>query len=144
MAEWVGSNIAITVSGGNLGTTVNVEAQFKMAKITGTVEAVEVTRGKNKKHKNFANGMHEYPAEVTLGIDDGDIYPDYLELDQEYIWTFYPNDNTAGQPMHQQKYMLEEVPLEIEVGRGERVYKIKLKQCEDPVINMFELGVVAS
>ena len=144
MAEWVGDNIYLQFAGGNLGAPVQVQSQHKMVKIAGTVQAVDVTRGPAKKHKNYANGMHEYPMEITLGIDDSDIYPDYLELDQEYTITFAPNGNTAGQPLHVQKYMLEEVPLELEVGRGERVYKIKLKQTEDPVTNIFELGVVAA
>lgn len=144
MAEWVGDNIYLSFQGGNLGGEVQVQAQHKMVKITGSVEAVEVTRGRAKKHKNFANGMHEYPMEITLGIDDGDIYPDHLELDQEYTVTFAPNDMVAGQPLHVQKYMLEEVPIEYEVGRGERVYQIKLKQTEDPITNIFELGVVAA
>lgn len=143
MAEWVGNNVGIEISGGNLGSAVTLDTTWKSVKLTGSVDPIDVTRGKNKKHKNYANGMHEYPAEVTIGIDDGDIYPGYLELDQEYDWKFYPNDNNTGQPMHQQKYMIEEVPLEIDVNRGERVYKIKLKQTDDPTINMFELGVVA-
>lgn len=142
MPEWVGDNVYIQFEGGNLGAAVEVQANHKSVKITGTVEAIEVTRGPNKKHKNYANGMHEYPMEITLGIDDSSIYPAHLELDQEYTITFAPNGNTSGEPLHVQKYMLEEVPLELEVGRGERVYKVKLKQTEDPVTNMFELGVV--
>lgn len=143
MAEWVGDDIYLSFQGGNLGSETQLQAQHKMVKISGTVEAIDVTRGANKKHKNYANGMHEYPMEITIGIDDADVYPDYLELDQEYTVTFAPIGNTTGNPLHVQKYMIEEVPLELEHGRGERVYKIKLKQTEDPVTNIFELGVVA-
>ncbi|MGJ3241164.1 MAG: hypothetical protein ACFE0Q_20810 [Anaerolineae bacterium] len=141
MAEWVGDNIFIQFEDGNLASAVEVQAQYKKVQITGTVEAIETTRGPNKKHKEHVPGMHEYPMEITLGIDDSDIYPDYLELDQIYTVTFAPNGNTSGNPQHVQEYFLEEVPVSYEMGRGERVYEIKLKQHAAPTVNIFELGV---
>ena len=53
MAEWVGDNIYIQIEGGNLVAAVEVQARYKMVKIGGTVESIDVTRGPNKKHKNF-------------------------------------------------------------------------------------------
>jgi hypothetical protein len=44
--------------------------------------------------------------------------------------------------MHVQPYFIESIPVEVETGRGERVYAVKLKQGGDPTTNMFELGVV--
>ncbi|PSN79619.1 hypothetical protein C8B47_10805 [filamentous cyanobacterium CCP4] len=144
MAEWVGDNIYIQFEGGNLASAVEIQGEYKKVKLTGGVSAIETTRGPNKKHKMNVPGMHEYPMEITVGIDDSDIYPDYLELDQIYTVTFAPNGNTVGQPLHVQEYFLEEVPIEYEMGRGERVYAIKLKQHDAPTVNIFEQGVVAA
>jgi len=142
MAEWVGDNMYIKFEGGDLVTPVEVQARWKKAKMEGTVDPIDVTRGAAKKHKKFAPGMHEYPLEITLGIDDSSIYPNELKLDKIYTITFCPNGNVTGQPMHVQPYFLQSVPLEIETGRGERVYAVKLKQAGDPTTNMFELGKV--
>lgn len=144
MAEWVGDNVYINISGGNLGSDVEVSSRWKMAKMEGQVDPIDVTRGSNQKHKRFLPGMHEYPLEIRLGIDDTSIYPDELELDQVYTITLAPNGNTAGEPLHVQDYFIESIPLEIETGRDERVYAVKFKQASAPTTNMFELGVVAA
>jgi hypothetical protein len=143
MAEWVSDIMYIKFEGGDLVTPVEVQARWKKVKLDGGVEPIETTRGPSKKHKQFKPGMHEYPMEITLGIDDASIYPDELKLDKIYTVTFCPNGNVVGQPMHQQKYFIESIPIELEAGRGERVYAVKLKQEDGPIVNIFELGKVA-
>lgn len=142
MAEWVSDNMYIQISGGNLGAPVELQARWKSIKLDGTVEPIDVTRGAAQKHKSFAPGMHEYPMEMTLGIDDSSIYPDELHLDQEYSIIICPNGNTAGQPKHECGFFLENLPIEISTGRGERVYAAKWKQTGPPTTNIFEGGVV--
>lgn len=141
MAEWVSDNMYIQISGGNLGAPVDVQARWKKIKIEGTVDPIETTRGPAKKHKMHKPGMHEYPLEMTLGIDDASIYPDELHLDQIYTLTIGVNGTTAGEPKHVQAYFLESMPVELETGRAERVYACKFKQEDAPTTNMFEGGV---
>lgn len=128
MAEWIGDNMYIRIKDGNLGAPVEVQVRWKKIKIDGAVDPIEVTRGPNKKHKSFKPGMHEYPIEMTLGIDDASVYPDELHLDQEYTLDIAPNGNTEGEPYHSGVYFLESIPLEIETGKAERVYSVKFKQ----------------
>lgn len=141
MAEWVGDNIYIKISGGNLGAPVEVQARWKKIKIDGAVDPIEVTRGPQKKHKSFKPGMHEYPIEMTLGIDDASIYPDELHLDQEYTLDIAVNGNTQGEPWLKGVYFIEGIPVEVEAGRGERVYAVKWKQYSIAQ-DMFEGAVV--
>lgn len=126
--EWVSDDMYIRFSGGNLGAPVVVSARWKKIKIDGAVDPIEVTRGPQKKHKSFKPGMHEYPIEMTLGIDDASVYPDELHLDEEYTIDIAPNGNTDGEPYHSGVYFIEDIPVEIETGRAERVYALKLKQ----------------
>lgn len=143
MAEWVSDNMYIEISGGNLGAPVQVQARWKKFKLEGTVDPIETTRGPAQKHKAFKPGMHEYPMEITLGIDDASIYPDELRLDQIYTITVGPNGNTSGEPKHIQTFFLASMPIEIETGRGERVYATKWKQEAAPTTDIFEGGVWA-
>jgi hypothetical protein len=142
MAEWVSDDMYIKIEGGDLVAPVEVQARWKKVKLGGTVGSIETTRGAKKKHKQFKPGMHEYPLEMTLGINEESIYPDELKLDKIYTITVCPNGNVVGQPMHQQKYFIEDIPLEIETGRGERVYTVKMKQEDGPIVNFFENGKV--
>lgn len=142
MGEWITSNVEIEISGGNLPAPVILSTKYKAIKLTVSVDAVEVTRGKNVKHKVYRNGMIEHGLELTLGIDVEDIFPGYLEIDQYYVYKIYANDNVSGQPAHEQEFFYEEIPLDIASGRGEMVYKVKLKPSKAPVVDYFELGVV--
>ena len=141
MAEWVSDNMYIRISGGNLGAPVEVQARWKKVKIDGAVDPIDVTRGPAQKHKSFKPGMHEYPIEMTLGIDDTSIYPDELHLDQEYTIDIAINGNTQDEPWHKGVYFIESIPVEIETQRGERVYALKLKQYSIAQ-DMFEGAVV--
>lgn len=142
MAEWVGSNMYIQFADGDLAAPVEVQARWKKIKIEGKVEEIDVTRGPNRKHYKRTPGMHDRPMEITLGVDDTSIYPAELTLDKIYTVTICVNGNVEGEPMHVQKYFITSLPVEVETGRGERVYAVTLSAADTPTTDMFEGGVV--
>ncbi|MEL7435139.1 MAG: hypothetical protein AAFN11_14425 [Chloroflexota bacterium] len=135
--EWTGDQMYILISGGNLAAPVEIHTEFKMVKIDPSVDPIETTRGANKEHKEFRPGMNEYPLEIRLGIDSNDIYPEHLQLGQIYDITIAPNGNVAGEPIHQQAYFIESIPLEVETGKGERIWATKWKQAGAPTQDFF-------
>ena len=139
--EWTSDDMVIEISGGNLGAPVNVEARWKKIKLAAQVESIEITRGPNKRYKNFRPGIVEIPLEMTLGINAADILPDELHIEEIYTIAVYPLGKVASKPMHSGTFFIEELPLDIESGRGERVYQVKFKQADDPTLNYFDGAV---
>ncbi len=136
--EWVGDQMYIRISNGDLPAPVVVHARFKKVKITGGVEPVEVTRGPNVIHKSFLPGTSEYPIELTLGINITDILPPELTIRKVYQFDIAINGNVEGEPLMTGEYFYEEIPIEIETGKVERVYDLKLKQYS--IINDYFAG----
>ena len=143
MAEWVGNNVYIVIEDGNLGAPVTTVAdQWKVVKLEPKVDKIDTTRGANKSYKMSQPGMIEYSLSITLGIDDGDITPDHLQINQVYTVTVAPNGNTSGQPMHKGTFYLESIPLDVETDKGERTFQTKWTQEDAPSTDIFMGGVV--